>query len=155
MTTLPGETVVLEADNKTLTLTSHRVRYAMRRTGRARVISVMLESITSCELTHATHPVLLVLAILAVLGGFALHERADSTALIVGVVTAIALAAIYVGTRRQVLRVASPSSRIDVLLVGMSLDQATSVIDSIERAKDARYTGRSVRRASRPSESES
>ena len=155
MTTLPGETVILEADNKTLTVTSHRVRYAMRRTGRAHVVSLMLESITSCELTHATHPVLLVLAVLSAIGGVAMNEPNNSTPLIVGVVAAIVLVALYFGTRRQVLRVASPSSRIEVLLVGMSLDQATSVIDSIERAKDARNVGQRVRSAALRSESNS
>ncbi|MGO9837951.1 MAG: hypothetical protein ACLP1X_27525 [Polyangiaceae bacterium] len=36
------------------------------------------------------------------------------------------------------LRVASPSSNIDVLLVGMSLEKATEIVDTVEWAKNGR-----------------
>jgi hypothetical protein len=136
---LEGERVVLEANNKTLTVTTHRVRYAGRVGGSARVVSIMLEEVSSCELTHTTYPALLVLAGLAFVAGLAMNSARDSTPVVVGLLVAAIFVAAYLGTRKQILRVASPSGHIDALLVGMTLEKATEVIDTVEWAKDGRY----------------
>ena len=116
----------------------------MQGSGRARVVSIMLEAVTSCELTHTTHPLLLALAASCPIVGFSLSSSRDGSPLVGGVIVAIVLALLYLGSRRQVLRVSSPSSHIDVLLAGMSLEKATEIIESIERVKNARFLRRPV-----------
>jgi hypothetical protein len=139
MAPLDGEQMLLEANNKTLTVTTHRVRFADNRGGSARIASIMLDAVSSCEITHSSNRALLLLAVVALLGGFALNSPRDSTPVAIGAVVAVILVAAYFATRKQVLRVASPSSNIDVLLVGMSIEKATEIVDTIEWAKNGRY----------------
>lgn len=139
MKDLQGERMLLEANNKVFTLTTHRVRYAVAGRGQARVVSLMLEAVTTCELTHTTYPLVLAVAALFLVGGALIsNNSSDSSPLIGGLLIAAVLVTVYFVTRRQVLRVASPSSHFDLLLTGMSLDNATAVIDSIQQAQDAR-----------------
>jgi hypothetical protein len=139
---LDGERVLLESENGLLTVTTHRVRKHATDRGSARIVSMMVESVTSCEVTHDSHPQLLGFAALAVLGGLLLNNSRDNTALVLGLVAAILLAVAYVVTRRQVVRVSSPSAHIDVRLIGMSLEQAVGVVDAVEKAKERRHVQR-------------
>jgi len=139
MEPLEGEQMVLEADNKTLLITTHRVRYSGRIAGSDRIVSIMLDKVSSCELTHTSYRTLLFLAVLAVVVGLVLNNERDGSPVVVGVVVAFFFVIAYLATRKQVLRIASPSSHIDVLLAGMSLEKAIEVIDSIEREKNTRY----------------
>ncbi len=136
MAPLQGEQVILEAEKKTLTITTHRVRHL----GRAgRIATVMLEAITSCEIAYVAHRVLLLLAALVLGAGFALNTPRNETPLILGIGAAVVFVIAYFGTRKQVVRVSSPSCHIDVALVEMNIENATQLMDTIEWAKNERY----------------
>jgi len=145
MAPLDGEQMVLEADNKALTITTHRVRYSGRAGGSGRIASIMLDAVTGCEVTHTTYRAWLMAAVLSVLVGFYLNSSRDSTPLTVGALVAGLFVVAYLATRRQVLRVASASTQIDVRLVGMSLEKAAEIVDTLEWAKNGRYWLRETR----------
>jgi hypothetical protein len=63
-------------------------------------------------------------------------DRVDG-ALVVGFVLATLLGVFYVATRRQVVRVSSPSAHIDVELKGAKGDEAIGIVETIEHAKHA------------------
>ena len=142
MSELDNERMVMEAENRSLTVTSHRIRQVSRGGGKVNLVSIMLEAVTSCELTYTTYPALLVLSGICILAGLVTYKSADLATLAIWLLVAGIFAVLYLIFRRQVLRVASPTAHIDVLLSSISHDAATGVIDTIERAKDRRYAAR-------------
>lgn len=143
---MPDEKMLMESDSKELVLTTHRVRYEGKKWGHGQITSIMLESLTSCEITHASRPILLVIA--AVVGLLLLSKMSEITAdvFLGGMVLVGAFVAAYYFTRRQVICLASPSALIRVNTSGMCLDVAKRFIDVAEKAKadrllsDARST---------------
>lgn len=142
-TVIDGESIVLESTNGELRVTTHRVRYLLKRTGSTRFVSMMLDAITSCEVTHTSFPALIVIAVLVFLAGIAMNTSRDSTPSVIGAVLAGIVIVVYFATRRQVVRISSPSAHIDVLLIGIGFDEAVRIVDAIEVAKTARYSLRS------------
>lgn len=136
---MEGERTILQADNGTLTITTHRVRYLAKRTGNAKFISMMLDAVTSCEVTHRSYPALLVLAAVVFLAGIMMNTPRDQSPSAYGLLLAIIIVFAYLGTRRQVVRISSPSAHIDVLLSGMKFEQALGAVEAVETAKDLRY----------------
>jgi hypothetical protein len=125
-------------DNNELTLTTHRVRLEGKRWGRGQVTSIMLESLTSCEITYATHPFLLVIA-----GIFAVYmliqmNEISAAVFLVGMAFAGVFVVAYHLTREQVICLKSPSASIKVDTDEMSLESAKRFIDTAEKAKSDR-----------------
>jgi hypothetical protein len=140
MTYLPGEKILMESDNKTLVLTTHRVRYDAIGKGkgwadRAELISIMLEEVASCAITRISYPFLLWLALL----GLALAILAQDRALI-GLAIAILSAGGYILSRRLVLLITSSGGgQIQFNIGGMSLQAVRDFVDEIEKAKNQRF----------------
>src|ERR1700722_5496138 len=134
-TGMEGEQVVLQSQDGTLTVTTHRVRHVTKRTGSAKFTSIMLEAVTSCEVTHTSYPALIAVAVIAFLAGLALSSSRDATPSVYGGVVAAILVGLYFLMRRQVVRLSSPSAHIEKDLAGISFDQATGVVDAVESAK--------------------
>lgn len=128
---IEGERTLLKVG--VLTVTSVRVRLHDAGDGHADVIGFLLDSVTGCALTHATHPTLLVLAVLALLGG-AVLDRVQG-ALVIGIALASIFVVAYLVTRQQVLRISSPSTHMDVRVRGASLEEAIGIVETIEHAK--------------------
>ena len=130
---IEGEQTILTSG--VLTVTSHRVRSHSASGGQAHVVGMLLDSVTGCELTHVAHWELLALAPLALLAGVAL-DRVDG-ALVIGIGLAFISVVAYFLTRRQVVRISSPSTQMDVEVKRASLDEAVGVVEAIEHAKCA------------------
>ncbi len=135
---IAGENIVLESTNAELRVTTHRVRYLLKRTGSTKFVSIMLDAITSCEVTHTSYPALIVIAVLVFLAGIAMNSSRDNSPSLIGAALAVIPSIAYFATRRQVVRISSPSAHIDVLLVGIGFDHAVRVVDAIEAARSAR-----------------
>ena len=102
----------------------------------------MLEEVASCTITRTSYPFLLILAGIIVLAGFIIAAnslRDAGGAIIGGIVIGAILVAIYVGSRQQILLIASAGATITRSLQGMSYDAAKEFIDKVEIAKDKRY----------------
>jgi hypothetical protein len=136
---MPGEKVLLESDNGKLVLTSRRVSFEASAAGMAEFTSIMLEELASCQITHTSKPILLVLAVLSVLGGAYFNTSRDSTALVIGVIAAVLFVIAYFVTRTQVISLASAGATIHAGTQGMSMDTARQFIDKAELAKNERY----------------
>jgi len=146
MNLMPGEKQLMESDNRELILTSHRLRFEGKRWGRGQVTSIMLDSLTSCEITYATRPALLVIA--ALIATFFVSKMGVIMADVFfgGMAVAGGFVVAYYSTHRQVISLSSPTASIRLNTGGMSLDVAKRFIDATEQAKserspsDARFT---------------
>ncbi len=141
MELLPGETILLESDPEGLTLTTHRVRSEARGWAGKEVVSIMLDEIASCSITHSSSPILLIFAAIALLGGFIapMNSRSNTETLALGIIIAMILVIAFYVTRQQILTIASAGNTINRSIKGMSMQTATHFIDTIERAKNERY----------------
>jgi hypothetical protein len=140
MNHLPDEKVLIESDNETLILTTHRVRYdAIGKGGgwadRTELVSIMLEEVAACAITRISYPVLLLLALGCLLLALVVEDRA-----IIGVALAIFFAGGFFLAQRQVLLLISAGGgKIQVNTGGMTLQTVRDFVDEVEKAKNQRF----------------
>ena len=135
MELMNNENVVSESDNKEIVLTTHRIRHSIKRWGKSRITSIMLEELDSCEIRTISSPLFLFFAALIALGGFIIGDDF----VVYGFVVGLLFAAFYYFTRFQVISLKSSSSIINLRTTGMSLEMARSFIDTVEATKQNRY----------------
>ena len=129
---LPGEQVVLSSDNDVLTLTNKRVRYDSVVWGQSNLIGITLSAVASCGLITMSFPLLLILAVVAILAGFS--QRGDSMWGLFFVAAVLVVA--YFVTRKAVISVASNGGQeILVPAKGMNREAIIKFIEAIEREK--------------------
>jgi len=110
-------------------LTNKRVRGEMSVLGASDLISITLNSISSCGLTTKSYPLLLVLAVIAVLSAF----FAESWQIAFG---ALILGAIYFFTRKAVISIASNGGlEIACPVADLSKAKLLEFIEKVESEK--------------------
>lgn len=137
MNLMTGERVLLESDNKELTLTTLRVRHAYRQGSNLRVTSIMLDAIQACELRKTSHIFLLYLAFFSGLGGV-LFSGGRLLNLFIGLILALVLVTTYFATQWYVIRITSGRAELIARASDMSNETAERFIDSVEAARDTR-----------------
>lgn len=138
MSMMTDERLLLQSDGKNVTLTTHRVRYQSRRLGFTRVVSVMLDNLTSCELKHKSHPWLLVVAAVFVgIAGYYATLPAMRQPTTFAAIAAGGLIVAYFVTRTGIVALASPTAKITFRVKKRT--SAEHFIDATESAKNDRY----------------
>jgi len=139
LTFFSDEHVITNSDNGSVMLTSHRICFNAREWGRMYNQSIMLEHVTSCEHHYATRYWLLIIAAVGVSG-----IMYDSTeVLIICLLTAVMFCILFVATRRNVIIIGSPSTKMLININKMDADAALHFVDQVETAK-YRLTTKSV-----------
>jgi hypothetical protein len=124
------------------TLTTHRLRRDSKRAGYARVVSIMLEKISSCSLTRTSHPLLLLLSVLCLAAAVAMYQYGRAN-LLVPVALACAGVLLLVITHMtrdtQLIFTSDGGERVRANVAGSGVDAAKQFIDRVEDAKNSRY----------------
>jgi hypothetical protein len=132
MELLPGERKVSESSDGTVLLTSHRVRLDQG----GEFISIALDQVASCRIGTHSHPILLVIAAVVWLGSFQFAgEQVGTIPFVVGALAGALIVALYVGSRTQVIVIASAGESIRIRTRGMTRAVCVQFIDDLERAK--------------------
>ena len=131
MKLMNDETKILESDGGQLVLTSHRVRFDASTAGQRKIVSIMLDELCSCELNYRSHIVLILIAVLSAILGFA----GGSETIPVGIAGAVILAVAYFLTRKHMLSLSSAGAAINVEAKGMKSEDIKDFIDAVELAK--------------------
>lgn len=145
MNLLPGEKILLQSEDKNVVVTSHRARLGMQTTGFSKVTSIMLDEVSTCEVTSTSKPWLLVAALVIFLIGLYAgtsnnpFSRSDPTAMLGGTIIGLFFAIAYFATRQKVISLRSSSGAINLQTQGMSMENAVVFIDTVEAAKNDRY----------------
>lgn len=140
MELLPQERLLLESDNGTLKLTTHRIRYEARAGGEMNIKSIMLEELASCAATRSSQPILIVLAVICLLiGGVVSAQNQEPPTIIAGAILGLICLALYFATKQQFLSLASAGTTIRVNARGMKIETIRGFVDAIEGAKNDRY----------------
>ena len=137
LTLFPDEKIVTQSSEGEVTLTTHRICYEYKEWGRSYNQSIILEHITSCENNNTTQVWMLIIGVLAFLGGiFAAGKDMD-------VFWALALIALVFGllywfTRRNVVIISSPSTKMLIKVLQMKKEDVLSFINKVEQTKHKR-----------------
>ncbi len=148
MKLLPGESVIMQSDDKLLTLTTQRLRLDAQAGGRSKVVSLTLDSLSSCGLVTSSRPFLLGLAALSALGGGVIlngvfngrfTQKATSAAGAIGglcLACAVVLVLAYLLTRSALLEFESMGGeKMPVPAKGLAREALVNFLDAVELAK--------------------
>jgi hypothetical protein len=138
MRLLPGESIVSETSDKQLMLTTHRVRYDDRVPGTTRVIGITLDAVSSCGIISKSHPILLLLAILAGIFGLVQGVGGESDGqgmAYASILLALVIVMAYFLSCTMALAISSPGQSITVSMRGLNLDALVAWVDDVEQAK--------------------
>lgn len=128
---IDGEEKILESNNGELVLTTHRVRLDTKSLGKRRITSILLHELCSCELSHRSYPILLLIAVI----GLVVAATGSSEAMSAGAaITIISLISFFI-SRKQVLSLATPGAPIIMETKGMKPEKIKEFIDETEIAK--------------------
>lgn len=133
-----NEVKILESDDKSVVLTSHRIRQENKQWGKMQIKSLMLEHITSCEYDRKSNPIFLIIGLIAFVFGAGLSFGGGNQQSEMGIISAVigfVLLIFYWITIRKGLIVSSPSAKIIMNTNGMKDESIKSFIDKLEEAK--------------------
>ena len=105
----------------------------------------MLDELSTCEITAISRPWLLVAALLIFLIGLfsslanTPFSRNDLSGIFGGAIIALIFVLTYFATRQKVISLRSSSGAINVATKGMSMENATALINTVEAARNDRY----------------
>jgi hypothetical protein len=132
-----GEEIITQSDDKTVTLTTHRLRYNSSSYDKAHIISIMLEKISSIEIHYKSWILFLLAGIIIIAGGLLAGANNQGEAMSAGIFVGLILVVIYYFTRRHVVTIASDGgANINFQTKGMKRETIIDFINKIEKAKN-------------------
>ena len=126
----PDEKLITESTDGGIILTSQRICREEIQFGNANSQSIMLEHVTSCESSSKSKMWLLVLGILILILGAAIQSPIA--------LLSILFFWVYFYSRKSVIIISSPSTKMEINVIGMKLDQVQSFINKVEHTKHQR-----------------
>jgi hypothetical protein len=137
---LSDENLITESDNKEILLTSHRIRYFSKSWGKTKVISMMLENISSIEVHYSSNIIILAAGCIFILAGLIAGGNDQGDPMILGLIVGSLLILSYFITRKHVVTISSDGgTQINLVTGGMKSEVIIGFIDKIEKAKSERF----------------
>ena len=136
------EITIYEEKNNDLTfqLTNRKVRFNSVRNGSGKVVSIMLEHITSCEIDKSCNISLAVLAAISISIGVTISYINDkSTSFYIGLFISIIFFIAFFASKKLTIYIFSSTSKIELNANNLSLENAIKYIDKIEYEVNDRY----------------
>lgn len=135
-TLLPKEEIITESDAKQVILTTHRICYHQKSDGDLLNQHIMLEHVTSTEITKSSNRWLLIIAALACLFGVFhfLQGEEEQTPAFGAIIFALVVLIIYIVTRKKAIIIGSPSIKMVIGANEMSNESLFAFINKIDEA---------------------
>lgn len=131
----PDESQILESNNKSVLLTTHRIRYQYKDWGRSYNQSIMLEHITSCESYTGSLFIFLVLSIISAAVGLLGVGSGEGEYVAAALIIALLFFIIYWASRHAFIVVASPSTKMKIRIIGLTHQNMLDFLNKVELAK--------------------
>jgi hypothetical protein len=130
---LEGENYITKSDNEEIVLTNMRLRRSTGSSSDKYLMSILLEKISHIEVRYTSHPVLILLALLMVVGGLVLQPQLKLLALIMG--GAAVLSILYLITRKHQVQITTEGGgKLSFATNGMKEDAIIQFINKVENA---------------------
>ncbi|MEA5405479.1 hypothetical protein VB776_21245 [Arcicella sp. DC2W] len=134
MKLFPNEKIVLESDNKSIILTTHRIFQQSDGLGSQETTSIMLEHISSCQTYVQFNWILIGIAICV--GMFSL----GSGSIELGIFLCGVLLATFYLTKKSMILIKSPTATIKIDTGNMNTEAISKFVDKVEQTKYERVT---------------
>lgn len=134
MKLFPDENIIQESDNGSIVLTTHRLFQEEKGLGKHNTKSIMLEHITSCESHKKTQYKFFLISLI---GFFMVLTEVDGM-IEMGVFLVIVGLALFFLTKKTIIIIASPTSKILIYVKSMKRRNVEDFIDELEKAKHKR-----------------
>ncbi len=135
---MQNELPLLESDDKSIVLTTHRIRQQDKQWGKLHIKSIMLQHVSSCEYKSESNPLYLILGLIALVFGFIVGSRGNHDSamiMVLAIIFCIGFLVIYRVTTKKGLLVSSSSSRILMNTNGMKDERIIAFVNKLEEAK--------------------
>ncbi|MFI5136472.1 MAG: hypothetical protein ACHQIM_01510 [Sphingobacteriales bacterium] len=138
MNLLKDETIITTSNENALTLTTHRIRADFSAGSEARFTSIMLQHVSSVQLSTRSYPILIGIAILLVILGIAIgndHTGNSSVPVILILAGVISASAYFFYKQHNCVIASDGGSKIEFSTTGMKREVLIDFLDKIEQAK--------------------
>ncbi len=134
-----NEILISESGDKSVTLTTHRLRHNSSSTGSGHIVSIMLEKISSIEIHYKSWILILFIGILLACGGLIMGAQNRGDVMILGLGAGGLCILLFFLTRKHIVTIASDGgAKINFQTKGMKRDMLLDFINKIETAKAIR-----------------
>jgi len=137
----PDEQIITQSSDASVTLTTHRICNEQREWGNSYNQSIMLEHITSCENRATSNVTLFILAAMSVIIGAITINHGG----ILGIILGVILILLYHRTKKSLIVISSPSTKITLNVDQMRRDKVLEFINKVEHAKHRRLVSLNTR----------
>jgi len=142
---LDGESIITQSNDKTVTLTNYRIRFQSSGSGKAHIVSILLEKISSIEIHYKSKMFLLIIGILLMVSGLFMGANNMGQVMVLGIVLGGLFILFYLLTRKHVVSVASDGGvKINFHTKGMKRETLLDFVNQIEKAKISKNNKRST-----------
>lgn len=131
---LPNEEIITKSEKNIVTLTNYRIRYSDIEFGKAHIVSILLEKVSSVEVHYRSKVTLLYLAVILGLAGLVLLSSNESIAILSLVGSGLSFI-FYALSRKHYLTIESVgSNKINFQIQGMKRDMILKFVNQVEEA---------------------
>jgi hypothetical protein len=135
MKLLQNEQELMSSVGKKVILTNYRISQKDELTGKSYSISIFLEDISSIENQYKSSPVFLIIAAIALLGGFA----TGGSIMLLGLVASLILVAMWWFSRKHIITIKpNGGSSLNILVEKIKKSEVENFVYNIVKAKSER-----------------
>lgn len=132
---LDNEHVITQSDGDVITLTDLRLRYSDLQWGKAHIVSLLLEKISSIEMHYRSNTIFVILAILSIAGGLIAGFNGDEEFIGIGIGAGVVLIILYLFSRKHYLTISSDGGgKIHFHTKGMKRENVLDFMNQLESA---------------------
>ncbi|TGE22705.1 hypothetical protein [Hymenobacter metallicola] len=138
---LAGEELLNYTPNRVVLLTSYRIRYNAANASESRLVSIMLEKVSACEVRYQSQPALAITGILLILvGSIGFFQSGNGQMFgVVAAAVGFVLVLAYLASRQHIVSITSDGgARLGFATKGLKREAVIAFIDSVEKAKHER-----------------
>ncbi|MFT6982506.1 MAG: hypothetical protein ACJAUD_001273 [Crocinitomicaceae bacterium] len=141
MKLLPDENILVTSNADKIILTTYRIQMMDKSMGQSYTISMFLENISSIEIKYKSNIILLILAVLALIGGglAGQQQSGPNNLFVAGLVAGATFLIIWWLTRKHIISITPDGgSSLDFMVQGMKEQQIKDFVYNVSLAKQNR-----------------
>jgi hypothetical protein len=132
----PSEELITQSDDKIITLTTRRIPYKTKSWGRAHLISMNLEKISSVEVRYKSWVIILLIGVLLCIAGLYFGANNAGDLMMAGVGLGFLCVVLYFVTRKHVITISSDGgAEINFHTSRIKDEKLMEFINMVEKAK--------------------
>jgi len=132
---LNNEVIITQSGKGVITLTNLRLRYSNSSNGKTRIISILLEKVSSIDVHSKSNRIYLYFAFAAIAVGFYFGAEGNSNVTLASLGLGVLLTLLYLFSRQHFLRISSEGgAKIQFHTKGLKTEKVLQFMNQLEQA---------------------